>query len=107
MHVGFAGFQTSHAGVRKYRLRTEPVSLYCGSRHPLIESAGGPVTRSVLERYPFATRPCAPSPFGPSWEPCRVSAIAPSMEARAMMVMSGRFLAFISVTMPPNGWNAA
>jgi len=96
VHIGFAGFQTSHAGVRKYRLRKEPVSLYCGSKHPLFAKAMGPVTRSVLEKYQFATRPHAPSPFGLNWEPYRVSAIAPSMEARALMVISGRYLSFIS-----------
>ena len=96
VHVGFAGFQTSPAGVRTYRLRTEPVSLYCGSAHPLFRKAGGPVTRSVLARYAFAVRPHASSPFGPDWGSYRVGAVAPSMEARALMVISGRYLAFIS-----------
>lgn len=96
VHIGFAGFQASHAAVRKYRLRTEPVSLYCGRAHPLFGAAAGPVTRSVLERYAFAARPHACSPFGPDWEPFRLAAIAPSMEARALMVISGRYLAFIS-----------
>lgn len=96
IHVAFSAFPSTHSSVLRYALRKEAVSLYCGRAHTLYARPDDTITAEELEQCDFARRPQSPPPQGyVDWSRLRVSAIAPSMEARAIMVTSGRFLAMI------------
>jgi DNA-binding transcriptional LysR family regulator len=76
-------------------LREEPQSLYCGSTHQLFRVSACEIDSTVVEQYPFAVRPYAKD-FELQHVPNAVAKTAvSSMEAQAILVLSGLYLSYL------------
>lgn len=92
--VGIGHFAVATDGVVKRPIYRERASLYCGRAHPLFARSPGDITPEDIAACDFAMRnetATLPEALG---QP-RVRAIAPTQEARALLVISGAFLAFL------------
>ena len=85
----------TYPGLRFSPLREEPQSLYCGSSHALFGTASSKIDPKTVEQHPFAVRPYAKG-FELQHVPGAVAKIAvSSMEAQAMLVLSGLYLSYL------------
>jgi DNA-binding transcriptional LysR family regulator len=85
----------TYRGLRFSPLREEPQSLYCGASHPLFRAAPSKIDAKMVGQYPFAVRPYAKG-FELQHVPGASAKIAvSSMEAQAMLVLSGLYLSYL------------
>ena len=85
----------TYPGLRFSPLREEPQSLYCGSSHALFGTASSKIDPKTVEQHPFVVRPYAKG-FELQHVPGAVAKIAvSSMEAQAMLVLSGLYLSYL------------
>lgn len=85
----------AYPGLRFSLLREETQSLYCGLKHPLFKVPTSKHTAKSLAGYPFAIRPYA-GDFELQHVPGAIAKTAvSSLEAQAMLVLSGLYLAYL------------
>lgn len=85
----------TYPGLRFSLLREEPQSLYCGSSHPLFNVPTSKMDLKTVAHHPFVTRPYAKG-FELQHVPEAVARTAvSSMEAQAMLVLSGLYLSYL------------
>ena len=85
----------TYPGLRFSPLREEPQSLYCGVSHPLFRAAPSKIDAKTVAQYPFAIRPYAKG-FELQHVPGAIAKTAvSSMEAQAMLVLSGLYLSYL------------
>jgi LysR family transcriptional regulator, transcriptional activator for bauABCD operon len=85
----------TYPGLRFSPLREEPQSLYCGASHPLFRAAPSKIDAKTVAQYPFAIRPYAKG-FELQHVPGAIAKTAvSSMEAQAMLVLSGLYLSYL------------
>lgn len=85
----------TYPGLRLSPLREEPQSLYCGASHPLFGAEYSKIEPKKVGQYPFAVRPYAKG-FELQHVPGAVAKTAvSSMEAQAMLVLSGLYLSYL------------
>lgn len=85
----------TYPGLRFSPLREEPQSLYCGAAHPLFRARPSKIDAKTVEQYPFAIRPYAKG-FELQHVPGAIAKTAvSSMEAQAMLVLSGLYLSYL------------
>src|ERR1700761_2166875 len=83
----------TYPGLRFSPLREEPQSLYCGAAHPLFRASR--LDTKTVGQYPFAVRPYAKD-FELQHVPGATAKTAvSSMEAQAMLVLSGLYLSYL------------
>jgi DNA-binding transcriptional LysR family regulator len=85
----------AYPGLRFTFLREEPQSLYCGSSHPLFDLPTAKINPKTVRPHPFVIRPYAKG-FELQHLPEAVARSAvSSMEAQAMLVLSGLYLSYL------------
>ena len=85
----------TYRGLRFSPLREEPQSLYCGASHPLFRASPSKIDAKTVAQYPFAIRPYAKG-FELQHVPGAIAKTAvSSMEAQAMLVLSGLYLSYL------------
>jgi DNA-binding transcriptional LysR family regulator len=85
----------TYPGLRFTFLREEPQSLYCGSSHPLFDLPALKINPKTVRPHPFVIRPYAKG-FELQHLPEAVARSAvSSMEAQAMLVLSGLYLGYL------------
>jgi LysR family transcriptional regulator, transcriptional activator for bauABCD operon len=85
----------TYPGLRFSFLREEPQSLYCGSSHPLFDLPASKIDSKTVRPHPFVVRPYAKG-FELQHLPEAVARTAvSSMEAQAMLVLSGLYLSYL------------
>jgi DNA-binding transcriptional LysR family regulator len=85
----------TYPGLRFSPLREEPQSLYCGASHPLFRASPLKIDAKTVAQYPFAVRPYAKG-FELQHVPGATAKTAvSSMEAQAMLVLSGLYLSYL------------
>lgn len=85
----------TYPGLRFSVLREEPQSLYCGSSHPLFNMPTSKIDSKIVGHHPFVTRPYAKG-FELQHVPEAVArTTVSSMEAQAMLVLSGLYLSYL------------
>jgi LysR family transcriptional regulator, transcriptional activator for bauABCD operon len=85
----------AYPGLRFTFLREEPQSLYCGSSHPLFDLPASKINPKTVRPHPFVIRPYAKG-FELQHLPEAVARSAvSSMEAQAMLVLSGLYLSYL------------
>jgi DNA-binding transcriptional LysR family regulator len=85
----------TYRGLRFSPLREEPQSLYCGASHPLFRTSASKIDPKTVGQYPFAIRPYAKG-FELQHVPGAIAkSTVSSMEAQAMLVLSGLYLSYL------------
>jgi DNA-binding transcriptional LysR family regulator len=85
----------TYPGLRFSFLREEPQSLYCGSSHPLFDLPASKIDSKTVRPHPLVVRPYAKG-FELQHLPEAVARTAvSSMEAQAMLVLSGLYLSYL------------
>jgi LysR family transcriptional regulator, transcriptional activator for bauABCD operon len=92
--IGIGHFPSSGAGIAKYKIYRETASLYCGVGHPLFGMRKPDWDPGDLNRFDFAMRSAHVVPVR-ALQGIQVGAIAPTQEARALLILSGKFLGFL------------
>lgn len=92
--VGIGSFPLAREGVRRTPLYKEKASLYCGARHPLFDAPADEIDRAELSRHDFILR-SETAPLRDLLPDIRVRTLAPTQEARAMFILSGRLIGFL------------
>ena len=85
----------TYRGLRFSPLREEPQSLYCGSSHPLFRASPARIDSKSVAQYPFAIRPYAKGLELQHVPGAMAKAAVSSMEAQAMLVLSGLYLSYL------------
>lgn len=96
VHVGFGHFPVKQQGLIFYDSHKETVSLYCSRGHPLFRAAGASLSVEQIVHFDFVFRTATPADYFPAlMRAIKPRAIASTQEARALLVLSGRFLGFL------------
>jgi LysR family transcriptional regulator, transcriptional activator for bauABCD operon len=85
----------AYRGLRFSPLREEAQSLYCGTFHPLFRASSKRIDPRSVARYPFAIRPYAKGFELQHVPDAMAKAAVSSMEAQAMLVLSGLYLSYL------------
>ena len=94
--IAFGYFPSARSGVTRYVLHEETVNLYCGVGHPLFGAAPGEDNLPAILSHEFAVRSMAPGPqIPPPLRGVKARALAVSQDSRALLVLSGKFLALL------------
>jgi LysR family transcriptional regulator, transcriptional activator for bauABCD operon len=92
--IGIGHFPSAGSGLIKHKIYREMASLYCGADHPLFTAKKAEWQPDDLIEFDFALRSAHVIPVS-SLSDVSVRAIAPTQEARALLVLTGKFLAFL------------
>ncbi|MBB3289028.1 MULTISPECIES: LysR family transcriptional regulator [unclassified Rhizobium] len=92
--IGIGHFPSAGSGLIKHKIYRETASLYCGLGHPLFTAEKAEWQPDDVVGFDFALRSAHVIPVS-SLSNVSVRAIAPTQEARALLVLSGKFLAFL------------
>jgi len=92
--IGIGHFPLVGSGLVKHKIYRETASLYCGLGHPLFTAEKAEWQPDDVVEFDFALRSAHVIPVS-SLSNVPVRAIAPTQEARALLVLTGKFLAFL------------
>lgn len=92
--IGIGSFPLVRDGVRRIALYSEAASLYCGRDHALFDVPLDEICPERLAAHDFVLRSEA-TPLRSKIPAMRVRSIAPTQEARALCILSGRLIGFL------------
>ena len=94
-HIAIGPFHHVAESLAMEPLYTETQTLYCGKGHELFGCEDKRITRPALEKHPYAARTYMDAGTRPGSVTFRRSAHASSMEALALLVLTGDYIGYL------------
>lgn len=85
----------THPSVTAIELFQEEQSLYCGAGHELFAKSDCEISAELVQKYPYAARTYMKDNTGQAGLSFPINAMASHMESIAILILSGRYTAFL------------
>ena len=97
LHLGISYATEDISGLELYPLHKEHILLFCGKQHPLYKLPDSAISLEDIEKQKLVETPRLKrsQELRPQAERWYFQAYAPTMEARALLIKTGNFLAYL------------